>query len=87
MSKISNCLFMLEYLENGWKYNIKELAEKLEVSERMIRSYKEELEKSKENNENSVISLNYVCKDPEKKFYIFSSNINTMCNIIKLLFG
>lgn len=39
MSKISNCLFMLEYLENGWKYNIKELAEKLEVSERMVRSY------------------------------------------------
>ena len=33
----------------------------------MVRSYKEELEKSKENNENSVISLNYVCKDPEKK--------------------
>lgn len=53
----------------------------------MVRSYKEELEKSKENNENSVISLNYICKDPEKKFYIFSSNINTMCNIIKLLFG
>ncbi len=67
MSKISNCLLILEYLENGWKYNIKELAEKLEVSERMVRSYKEELEKSKENNENSVISLNYVCKDPEKK--------------------
>ena len=37
---------MLEYLENGRKYNIKELAEKLEVSERMVRSYKEELEKA-----------------------------------------
>lgn len=46
MSKISNCLLMLEYLENGRKYNIKELAEKLEVSERMVRSYKEELEKA-----------------------------------------
>ena len=45
MSKLSNCLLMLEYLENGRKYNIKELAEKLEVSERMVRSYKEELEK------------------------------------------
>lgn len=46
MSKISNCLLMLEYLENGRKYNIKELAEKIEVSERMVRSYKEELEKA-----------------------------------------
>ena len=46
MSKISNCLLMLEYLENGRKYNIKVLAEKLEVSERMVRSYKEELEKA-----------------------------------------
>lgn len=45
MSKISNVLLMLQYLENGRKYSIKELSEKLEVSERMIRSYKEELEK------------------------------------------
>ena len=37
---------MLQYLENGRKYNIKELAEKLEVSERMVRVYKEELEKA-----------------------------------------
>lgn len=46
MSKISNVILMLQYLENGRKYNIKELAEKLEVSERMIRVYKEELEKA-----------------------------------------
>ena len=46
MSKISNVLLMLQYLENGRKYNIKELAEKIEVSERMIRLYKEELEKA-----------------------------------------
>ena len=46
MSKISNVLLMLQYLENGRKYNIKELAEKLEVSERMIRVYKDELEKA-----------------------------------------
>lgn len=46
MSKISNCILMLEYLQNGRKYNIKELSEKLEVSERMIRVYKEELEKA-----------------------------------------
>lgn len=46
MSKISNVILMLQYLENGRKYNIKELAERLEVSERMIRVYKEELEKA-----------------------------------------
>ncbi|MBQ6324153.1 MAG: WYL domain-containing protein [Bacilli bacterium] len=46
MSKISNVFLMLQYLENGRKYTIKELAEKLEVSERMVRVYKEELEKA-----------------------------------------
>ena len=46
MSKISNVILMLEYLQNGRKYNIKELSEKLEVSERMVRVYKEELEKA-----------------------------------------
>ena len=46
MSKISNVILMLQYLESGRKYSIKELSEKLEVSERMIRVYKEELEKA-----------------------------------------
>jgi len=46
MSKISNVITMLELLENGRKYSIKELSEKLEVSERMIIVYKEELEKA-----------------------------------------
>ena len=46
MSKISNVILMLEYIQNGRKYNIKELSEKLEVSERMVRLYKEELEKA-----------------------------------------
>ncbi len=46
MSKISNVLTMLEYLSSGKKYSIKELAEKLEVSPRMIRVYKDELEKA-----------------------------------------
>ncbi len=46
MSKISNVLLMLQYLENVRKYNIKELSDKLEVSERMIRIYKEDLEKA-----------------------------------------
>lgn len=44
MAKLSNMLLMLQLLQNGRKYSIKELAEKIEVSERMIRKYKEELE-------------------------------------------
>ena len=46
MSKISNVIMMLQYLSSGRKYNLKDLSEKLEVSERMIRVYKEELEKA-----------------------------------------
>ena len=46
MSKVSNVLLFLQYLENGRKYSISELAEKLEVSPRMIRIYKDELEKA-----------------------------------------
>lgn len=44
MSKLSNTLLMLELLQNGRKYSIKELSEKLEVTPRMIRAYKDELE-------------------------------------------
>lgn len=46
MSKISNVLTMIEYLSSGRKYSIKELSEKLEVSPRMIRVYKMEIEKA-----------------------------------------
>ena len=46
MSKISNVLTMLEYLSTGRKYSITELSEKLEVSTRMIRVYKDEIEKA-----------------------------------------
>ncbi len=46
MSKLSNTLLMLSYLQNGRKYSINELAEKIEVSPRMIRLYKEDLEKA-----------------------------------------
>lgn len=46
MSKISNVLTMLEYLSSGRKYSIAELSEKLEVTPRMIRVYKDELEKA-----------------------------------------
>lgn len=44
MSKISNELRMLLLLSSGKKYSISRLAEILEVSERMVRSYKEDLE-------------------------------------------
>jgi len=46
MSKISNVITMMELLQSGRKYSIKELSETLEVSERMVRVYKEELEKA-----------------------------------------
>ncbi len=46
MSKISNVILMLQYLSNGRKYSIKELSEKLEVTPRMVRMYKDELEKA-----------------------------------------
>ena len=44
MSKVSNVLTMIELLNSGRKYSIKELSQELEVSERMIRVYKEELD-------------------------------------------
>lgn len=46
MGKVGNTLTMLRLLESGRKYTIKELANKLEVTPRMITIYKEELEKS-----------------------------------------
>ena len=46
MSKLSNELLMIQLLSNGRKYSIKELSNILEVSERMIRVYKDELEKA-----------------------------------------
>ena len=46
MSKISNIITMLELLKSGRKYSISELSNLLEVSKRMIRIYKEDLEKA-----------------------------------------
>ncbi|MCI8588183.1 MAG: WYL domain-containing protein [Bacilli bacterium] len=46
MSKVANVLMMLEYLSTGRKYSIKDLSEMLEVSPRMIRVYKDEIEKA-----------------------------------------
>ena len=46
MSKISNVINMLQILASGKKHSINELANTLEVTPRMIRVYKEELEKA-----------------------------------------
>ena len=44
MSKLSNTIMLLRILQNGKKYSIKELSKIIEVSPRMIREYKNELE-------------------------------------------
>lgn len=46
MSKISNAILMVQLLSNNRKYSVKELSEQLEVTPRMVRVYKEELEKA-----------------------------------------
>lgn len=46
MSRVSNAIIMLELLSSGRKYSIKELSDILEVTPRMIRSYKGDLEKA-----------------------------------------
>lgn len=46
MSKISNVITMLNLLSSGKKYSVDELSEILEVTPRMVRIYKDELEKA-----------------------------------------
>lgn len=46
MSKITNAILMLNYLNTGNKYTVKELSEKIGVTQRMIRYYKTGLEES-----------------------------------------
>ncbi len=46
MSKLSNIITMMNLLSTGRKYNISELAKILEVTPRMIRIYKDDLEKA-----------------------------------------
>ena len=50
---------MLRILENGQKYTVGELAERLEVSKRMIKIYKEELEKAGIYKKSYDIEFNY----------------------------
>ena len=46
MGKLNNTITMLGILSNGRKYSIQELSSIIEVTPRMIRVYKEDLEKS-----------------------------------------
>ena len=46
MSKLGNALAMLKLLETGKKYTVNQLADKLEVTPRMIKAYKLELEQA-----------------------------------------
>ena len=43
MGKLSNMLYMIDLLNTGNIYSIKELSEKIGVTERMIRYYKSEI--------------------------------------------
>ena len=45
MGKVSNCITMASLLSNGRKYSIEEISSILEVTPRMVRIYKDELEK------------------------------------------
>lgn len=46
MSKLSNILTMLQLLQTGKKYSINELSKILEITPRMVRIYKEDLDKA-----------------------------------------
>ena len=46
MAKFSNMLVMINLLKSGRKYSVKELAERLEVSQRVVREYKLFLEEA-----------------------------------------
>jgi predicted DNA-binding transcriptional regulator YafY len=85
MSKVSNAILMLQYLENGRKYSVSELASLLEVSERMVRVYKEELEKAGIYIDTIMgpyggYVLNQSIRVPSRKFshddYLFLHNLN-----------
>ena len=43
MGKLSNMMYMIDLLNTGNIYTIKELSEKIGVTERMIRYYKNEI--------------------------------------------
>lgn len=73
MSKISNAISMLNLLSTGRKYSIKELSSILEVTPRMVRVYKDELEKAGIYIDTIMgpyggYVLNQTIRTPERKF-------------------
>ena len=46
MSKVANMLNMIQILKDGKIHNMKEIAKQIEVSPRMIKQYKNELEQA-----------------------------------------
>lgn len=46
MSKVANMLNMIRILKDGKKHNMKDIAEQIEVSPRMVKQYKNELEQA-----------------------------------------
>lgn len=46
MSKVANMLNMLRILKDGKKHNMKDIADQIEVSPRMVKQYKNELEQA-----------------------------------------
>ena len=85
MSKLSNTITMLELLNTGKKYSVNELAEILEVTPRMIRSYKEDLDKAgiyidSLRGPYGGYVLNQTIKVPRRKFkksdYLFLANLS-----------
>lgn len=73
MSKISNVITMLSLLSSGKKYSVDELSKILEVTPRMIRIYKDELEKAGIYIESIMgpyggYVLNQTIRVPERKF-------------------
>lgn len=86
MSRLSNAITMIELLNTGKKYSVNELATILEVTPRMIRSYKDDLEKCGIYIDTVYgpfggYVLNKSIKFPQRKFnksdYEFLLNLNT----------
>lgn len=73
MGKVGNAIMMLNILSSGKKFTVKELADLIEVTPRMIRSYKDDLEKAGIYIE-SVVGTNggYTYKNKENFGFNFS---------------
>lgn len=63
MSKLGNTLKMLMMLKSGRKLNVKDIAEKLEVSERQVKIYKDELSRFLYIESKPGVNGGYILKD------------------------